>query len=428
MARKHYWQFLVTDEGNPIENAQISIYEAGTDDPVWVYTDEVGTAGTSSAPQVVTSRKGYFEFWIADQNEVSGYPLSTKFKIAWAAAGVSTGYIDYVDVFSTSWAPVDETDTDPLKNKAVSNFLAKGWEDHWQEELPDDNPHGLGFVDESDNTNNLRNKVLSNYLGYLWDNHTRTLYDGTIDTIAVGDPSQPAHGIEQGNPAPYLGYYGISGDTLMNKLTSNDLIYQSDSHVRDTNRDDHTQYASIWGGEGGGYRSFQGAIGYGATTGITYDSLTPDDFVTKGMLGGLRYEETILSTDWIINLSITSVGGGYSDGTFATTGGSGDGNMTVTITTYGGALVDVVIASNGVGYKTNDVITVSGGTLGTFILNDIYYQVNHNLGSNFPVVFLWDLTADPDEVIYPESIIRGSTNDTIITLQTAIDCQVKVLV
>jgi hypothetical protein len=30
MARKHYWQFLVTDEGNPIENASISIYEAGT--------------------------------------------------------------------------------------------------------------------------------------------------------------------------------------------------------------------------------------------------------------------------------------------------------------------------------------------------------------------------------------------------------------
>jgi len=198
MARKHYWQFLVTDEGNPIENAQISIYIAGTEDDVYVYTDEVGVTYSAISPQVNTSLKGYFEFWIADENELNGYPLSTKFKIKWEAAGVSSGYIDYIDVFSTSWAPVDETDTNILKNKAVSNFLAKGWEDHKDSELPGTPVHGLDMVDESDNSSSTatdRNKVMSNYQGYLWDTHTRTLWDGSTPTIFPEAAAVTAHGI-----------------------------------------------------------------------------------------------------------------------------------------------------------------------------------------------------------------------------------------
>ena len=233
MARKHYWQFLVTDEGNPIENAQISIYTAGTEDPVYVYTDEVGAGFSSTAPQTVTSRKGYFEFWIADENEANGYPLSTKFKIAWAAAGVSDGYIDYIDVFSTSWAPVDETDVDPLKNKALSNLLAKGWEDHRQEELPFATPHGLDVVVET-NTDGDRNKVISNYQGFLWDTHAKRQYDGSLAAVVNPNEAPVAHGIAYVDET--------DSNVEKNKLVSNLLAKGWEDHTNNVVIDAHPQY------------------------------------------------------------------------------------------------------------------------------------------------------------------------------------------
>lgn len=433
MARRHYWQFLVTDEGNPIENAQISIYIAGTTDAVWVYTDEVGTVGSQTAPQVTTSRKGYFEFWVADQNETNGYPLSTKFKIAWSAAGVSSGYIDYIDVFSTSWEPVDETDTNILKNKAVSNHLAKGWEDHRLAALPGDTPHGMDFVDESDAISviaGVRNKVISNYQGFLWDMHAKRQYDGSLSLTVAPNEAPTAHGIVSGTPQPvsYSGYYGGQGDTVMNRLTSDDLIYQSDSHIRDQGADHHSQYALVSGGESLGYRSFYGPIGYTIASGLdSLSDITSYDFVTKGMLDGVRHTQTILSSDWMVESTILTVGSGYTDSTVATSGGSGTG-MTVTITTSGGALASVVIAANGIGYKTGDIITVGGGSLGTFRLGNVYYLVNHNLNTDYPVVMLWNTTETPDEVITPESIVRNSINDTTITIQTVADCYVRMLI
>ena len=126
MARRHYWQFLVTDEGNPIENANIEVYLAGTDTAANVYFAETGGLPSNTIPQTVTSKKGYFEFWVSDNTDTNGYEYSQKFKVGWSATGVAVGHIDYIDVFSTSVSGVVLTSTDEVKNKVYALFIKSG--------------------------------------------------------------------------------------------------------------------------------------------------------------------------------------------------------------------------------------------------------------------------------------------------------------
>jgi len=96
--RVKYWSYLLNDEGQPIENANVYIYEAGTLNSASVFTTEIGGTAVSSAPQVITDSDGYFEFWIADNNETDGYSRSQKFRIKWFKANVAEGDIDNVSI------------------------------------------------------------------------------------------------------------------------------------------------------------------------------------------------------------------------------------------------------------------------------------------------------------------------------------------
>lgn len=99
--RQHYWQYLLNTEGQPIQGASISIFEAGTDIPIYVYSQEVGGTPTNTSPQITTGLDGYFEFWVADAADtVYGYS-GIKLKIQWSKTGINTAYIDNVD-FTTS--------------------------------------------------------------------------------------------------------------------------------------------------------------------------------------------------------------------------------------------------------------------------------------------------------------------------------------
>jgi len=131
MSRYHYWQFLVNQEGQPINGAEINVYLAGTDEPAFIYKSEFGSDGTDDAPQIITNKAGYFEFWLGDDTELDGYPIGQKFKITWRREGIASGSIDWIDIFP-GFAPVDETDDNPMKNKLVSNLLAMGWQMHIQ--------------------------------------------------------------------------------------------------------------------------------------------------------------------------------------------------------------------------------------------------------------------------------------------------------
>ena len=92
----------------------------------------------------------------------------------------------------------------------------------------------------------------------------------------------------------------------------------------------------------------------------------------------------VLSAPAVFNVCTISTGGsGYNTGSSlkATTGGSGTG-MTVGIG-YGlaGQLVSVTVVNSGTGYVNGDVITVSDGTGGTFVItkyNQLANQTNNN--------------------------------------------------
>jgi len=247
MARYHYWSFIVNEEGQPIEGADISVYLAGTELPVYIYEDEYAGSTISSAPQITSLKNGYFEFWLPDTNEEIGYDNLQKFKLSWDKSGIESGTVDYIDIFPPV-IPVNELDLDKTRNKTVSNYLAFGWESHVlndshiahgiEEADPDltddtsknklvsniwvDNwnshvnstpttelsggPHGFGTLDLSDPPSNiyLFDRIISHYQGNKWDGHVENDY---------GDSP---HNIEQVDETSY--------DTTKNKLVSNDLI------------------------------------------------------------------------------------------------------------------------------------------------------------------------------------------------------------
>jgi hypothetical protein len=95
--RVKYWSYLLNDEGQPIENADIYVYLAGGTNPASIYTSDVGGVVSSTPPQIQTNSDGYFQFWIPDNNE-GGYSRSQKFKIKWIKANVSTGTIDNISI------------------------------------------------------------------------------------------------------------------------------------------------------------------------------------------------------------------------------------------------------------------------------------------------------------------------------------------
>lgn len=255
MARFHWWSFLVNEEGQPIEGADISIYLAGTNEPAYIFEDEFSGAPNNTLPQITSQENGYFEFWVPDVDEIQGYSPLQKFKIYWEKVGITEGWIDYVDIFPPI-IPVNELDTDPTKIKAVSNLLAHNWEQHRLD--TSHVVHGIDEVNEDIQNDIIRNKLISNDLAYQWDGHTSSLVNDTSTHQPSGtyphnikpldltqdtpddqyqynrvpswyqgnlwnehvesDYNETPHGIEEVNEN--------DSDETKNKLVSNDLIRQ----------------------------------------------------------------------------------------------------------------------------------------------------------------------------------------------------------
>jgi len=178
MARVHVWQFLLTDVGTPIADANIYIYQAGTLIAANVYLAETGGSTVTSVEggvNVTTDSNGKFEFWIGDAWETGGYSPNQKFKIAWYKIGIADGEIDYVNIFP-GHREVDTTSTNTDKNKLVSNNLAKGWEDN----------KGLSFVSSDDTTAGYLNGKLIGGTGcYLLEGSPGGNETLTINTSAA---------------------------------------------------------------------------------------------------------------------------------------------------------------------------------------------------------------------------------------------------
>lgn len=122
MARAHYWQYLLNEEGQPVPYAQINVYDTGSLTPATIYETDVSISPIPSG-MMYTEITGFFNFW-ADPND---YPTGMYFDITWSKAGsITAGGVDNV-YLPMAYSQVDEGDTDTTKDKLVSNNQARLW-------------------------------------------------------------------------------------------------------------------------------------------------------------------------------------------------------------------------------------------------------------------------------------------------------------
>ena len=240
--RYHFWQFLINQEGQPINNAEISIYSAGTTTPITVYTGEITSDIVSVSPQISTNNNGYFEFWVGDEEETYGYPREMKIKISWNRPGISSGFVDNIDVFP-SMVGVNENDPDSTyKNKLISNALAYKFNTHSEHDVIEDGfpVHGLMMVDTT-STENVFNRVISNRLGNNWESHRNYVFESLSELPLENSP----HDLQ---PVQLN-----SSDSKFNKLMSNEVLFNINAGLQEITSSIYTETipSSAWSYDSG---------------------------------------------------------------------------------------------------------------------------------------------------------------------------------
>lgn len=168
MSRYHYWQYVVDEDGRPLEGVNIRVYlndNPNTEADIFTHP-YLGSPTKSSVTDLETNGDGYFEFWVGDEFEtLGGYSSTQKFRLTWQRAGILLGEIDNITIFPPVFQ-VDETDgtslTKDQRNKLISNYLAYRWESHVDSTYVDQ-PHDIEPVDWTD-TDDTYNKLVSNSL------------------------------------------------------------------------------------------------------------------------------------------------------------------------------------------------------------------------------------------------------------------------
>lgn len=188
MARIKFWQYILDEEGRPIQGADIKVYLANsvTEQAEIFLHPTAGVTTTTASTSLTTNGDGFFEFYIGDEWEPNGgYSAEQKFKITWSKAGIATGVIDNINIFPAIFK-VDETDNTSLdkavRNKLVSNELAYTWNDHVEARYGDQ-PHGVEPVDSTDTNTDINKLVSNSLLNYIFSVLTSA---GTISIDASG--------------------------------------------------------------------------------------------------------------------------------------------------------------------------------------------------------------------------------------------------
>jgi len=174
MARIHFWQYIVNDTGDPLENVNVRVWKADSPtEEAYIFTHPItGNPTTTSTAGLSTDGNGFVECWFGDELESSGgYSSSQRFKLTWYRAGMSDGYIDNINIYPNTFRVVEtdnvSSDKD-VKNKLISNQLAYNWESHRNTSVVSTTIHGMEPVDEND-TNTDYNKLVSNVkMNHIW--------------------------------------------------------------------------------------------------------------------------------------------------------------------------------------------------------------------------------------------------------------------
>ncbi len=165
MARVKWYGYLLNEQGQVIPSANISVFLAGSNTPANIYTNESGSNIIQIPPQLTTNADGYYEFWIGDTSEDYGYSSFQKFKITWEKEGIVNGYNDFISILPLA-LPVNVESTDTVRDKSISNNLARLWEEHRTDESF--YVHGIEPVDKN-STNADKNKLISNLDANEWE-------------------------------------------------------------------------------------------------------------------------------------------------------------------------------------------------------------------------------------------------------------------
>lgn len=210
MARIHYWQYIVDDQGRPLQDVNIRFYLS--DNPTQeadIFTHHaLGAPTTTSVANTKTDGNGFFELWLGDEFEnVGGYVSTQKFKLVWQRAGIQVGSISNIDVYPPVFK-VDETDNSSStvtdKNKTISNELAYKWDTHVDSVFTVE-PHDFEPVNTTDETNwrdadVTNNKLISNYLiSYILSAITSA---GTLSNPVSAIAARESFSIDTGDWAP----------------------------------------------------------------------------------------------------------------------------------------------------------------------------------------------------------------------------------
>ena len=174
MARIHFWQYIINEAGEPLENVNVRVYlsDSPTTDAN-IFTHPItGISTTTETIPLTTDGNGFVECWFGDISEGSGgYASTQKFKIEWDRAGLDDGYIDNINVYPNAFRVVitDNVSSDKdVRNKLISNVNAYNWEHHRNTSVVTETIHGLEPVDETD-TDIVYNKLVSNSLiNHVW--------------------------------------------------------------------------------------------------------------------------------------------------------------------------------------------------------------------------------------------------------------------
>jgi hypothetical protein len=122
-----YWQYLLNEEGMPVNAATIQVRTAGGTTSAASATIYKTHSGTEIYQDgfLDTDESGYFSFWCDSAN----YPLGIDIDIYWSKPGeITAGSVQNVYI-PILYEQVDEGDSgDDGKDKLVSNALAHGWE------------------------------------------------------------------------------------------------------------------------------------------------------------------------------------------------------------------------------------------------------------------------------------------------------------
>lgn len=173
MARKHYWQYIIDENGIPVDDAEVRIYLADrpTVEANIFLHPEYGGFSTSSAVDLRTNEDGFFEVWFGDEFEIEGgYGPGQNFKIIWTS-GSSNEIIEKLSFYAPLF-PVDlEDDTDDFYHKTLSNVFAYKIDTHTDSIVPSSSPHDivpyyLLFNLNKNESDYYSNKVVNNRLIY----------------------------------------------------------------------------------------------------------------------------------------------------------------------------------------------------------------------------------------------------------------------